>query len=268
MTMLTVNSFWFLVVSCGALLAACAQPQPGPTATAAVAQFGPAVAATNTTGPPTATSTPPPLPTPTPTIPHLYVIGAHITLGGWSPDSRWLAYWLAGDDDLRGLDAYDAPGGTLHLLNSRSKESCALPQFHATTWGRYSLAWENGDSLVVQDWENNEQRRGQLCRPAPLPAWENRRCRTKRPQMWACRPTTVSAGRVTSLGLSFSLAATPGGIRRLRDRFGLLYVKRQASLRSLAFLRSGPSAPGLQAESSSAAAHLDRIWIAFVTVDW
>jgi hypothetical protein len=196
--MLTVNSFWFLVVSCGALLAACAQPQPGPTATAAVAQFGPAVAATNTTGPPTATSTPPPLPTPTPTIPHLYVIGAHITLGGWSPDSRWLAYWLAGDDDLRGLDAYDAPGGTLHLLNSRSKESCALPQFHATTWGRYSLAWENGDSLVVQDWENNEQRRGQLCRPAPLPAWENRRCRTKRPQMWACRPTAVSRQRRNS----------------------------------------------------------------------
>jgi hypothetical protein len=173
MVKLIANPIWFLVVSCGALLAACAQPQPGPTPTVAVAQVGPAVAATNTavpptatsSPPPTATSTPPPLPTPTPTIPHLYVTGAHITTGIWSPDSRWLAYWLAGDDDLRGLDAYDPPGGTLHLLNSRSKESCALPQFHATTWDRYSLAWENGENLVVQDWENSEQWRGQACRP-------------------------------------------------------------------------------------------------------
>jgi hypothetical protein len=45
-----------------------------------------------------------------------------------------------------------------------------------------------------------------------------------------------------------------------------VYVKRQASLREAwRFLWSRPSAPNLQAENLGAAAHLDRIWIDFVT---
>jgi hypothetical protein len=132
---------------------------------------------------PTATNTPLPTPTITPTptpIPNLYVSGAHIIVGDWSPDSQWLAYWLSTEADLAGLEPYAWPGGMLHLLDSRSGESCPLPQFHTATWGQMSVTWESDGSLIVQDWENNEQWRGQPCQPdssvrlaePPMPADE------------------------------------------------------------------------------------------------
>ena len=117
---------------------------------------------------PTATGTATPIPTITPTptpVPNLYDSGAHIIVSGWSPDSQWLAYWLSDATDLTGLEPYAWPGGTLHLLDSRSGESCPLPQFHTTTWGEMSVTWAGDGRLVVQDWQANEQWQGQPCQP-------------------------------------------------------------------------------------------------------
>lgn len=120
---------------------------------------------TPTTIPATSTPHPTLTATPTPDIPHLYVTGAHISTAGWSPDSQWLAYWLSTEEDMRGLDGHTAPGGTLHLLNSSSGQSCALPQFHTTAGNQMSLSWETDNSLLVRDGEAGEHWQGQPCQP-------------------------------------------------------------------------------------------------------
>jgi hypothetical protein len=151
-------------VSEGTEIAAAEQPEPASPAS----QPMPEIDLPAATPLPTATNTPSPTPTiiPTPTpIPNLYASGANIGLGGWSPDSQWLAYWLSTEADLLGLEPYAWPGGTLHLLDSRSGESCPLPQFHIATWGQMSVTWESNGSLIVQNWENNEQWQGQPCQP-------------------------------------------------------------------------------------------------------
>jgi hypothetical protein len=169
------NTIFFLAVALMAL-AACSDQEES-VAETAVAQTTPTILPTNTAVPPTATHTPTPLPTATgtplpsptatatPVIPHLYVSGAHISVGDWSPDSQWLPYWLSTDDDLAGLDAYTNPGATLHLLHSGSKESCKLPQFRTTAGSYMTLSWEADNSLTVYDWEADEQWHGQPCRP-------------------------------------------------------------------------------------------------------
>jgi hypothetical protein len=158
-------------------LAACSAQEEETVVETAVAQATPTILPTNTAVSPTATATPPPhltatstsrpapTATPTPAIPHLYVTGAHISTAGWSSDSQWLAYWLSTEEDLAGLDSHTAPGGTLHLLNSSSGQSCALPQFRTAAGGYMSLSWEADNSLIVQDWEAHEQWHGQPCRP-------------------------------------------------------------------------------------------------------
>jgi hypothetical protein len=169
------TAIFFLAVALMAL-AACSDQEES-VAETAVAQATPTILPTNTAVPPTATHTPTPLPTatgtplPTPTatatpvIPHLYVRGAHISVGDWSPDSQWLPYWLSTDDDLAGLDAYTNPGATLHLLHSGSKESCALTQFQRAPGGQMSLDWTDDSSLIVRDGENEVQWQGQPCQP-------------------------------------------------------------------------------------------------------
>jgi hypothetical protein len=165
------NTISFLAVALIAL-AACSDQEES-VAETAVATATPTILPTNTAVPPMATHTPTPLPTATgtplpsptatatPVIPHLYVRGAHISVGDWSPDSQWLPYWLSTDDDLADLDAYPTPGGTLHLLHSGSKESCALPQFQRAPGGQMSLAWDEDNRLIVRDWENEVQWQGQ-----------------------------------------------------------------------------------------------------------
>ncbi len=159
------------------MLAGCRAQEEEMVAETAVAQVTPTILPTHTAVPPTATHTPTPLPTatgtpiPTPTatatpvIPHLYVTGAHISVGNWSPDSQWLPYWLSTVEDLADLDAYTNPGGTLHLLHSGSKESCALTQFQRTPGGQMDLAWDEDNSLIVRDRENEVQWQGQPCQP-------------------------------------------------------------------------------------------------------
>ncbi len=141
-----------------------ANPEPA----AAASQPTPVIDFPTATPLPTATGTPLPTPTitatPTP-VPNLYVSGAYIIVGDWSPDSQWLAYWLSEEADLARLEPYAWPGGALHLLDSRSGESCSLPQFHAAAWGQMSVTWASDGRLVVQDWHANEQWQGQPCQP-------------------------------------------------------------------------------------------------------
>ncbi|MFO7538705.1 MAG: hypothetical protein R6X32_11705, partial [Chloroflexota bacterium] len=108
---------------------------------------------------PAATATP----TPTPTMAHVYARDAHIIAADWSPDSQWLPYWLSDQADMEGLEPYHWPGGRLYLLNSSSGQSCELPQFRTTAWGQKSVDWEGDNSLIVYDWEANQQWQGLPC---------------------------------------------------------------------------------------------------------
>jgi len=156
------------------LLGACNQADPEPVAVATVPPTA-TILPTITAVPPTATYTPTPqptatttpaataTPTPTPTIPNVYARGAHIIAADWSPDSQWLAYWLSDQADMEGLEPYHWPGGRLYLLNSSSGQSCELPHFRTTAWGQKSVVWEADNSLIVYDWEANQQWQGLPC---------------------------------------------------------------------------------------------------------
>lgn len=51
-----------------------------------------------------------------------------IRFAGWSPDSRWVAYWVSSQQDVDDAWAH-FPAGTLHLANVETGESCAVPEF-------------------------------------------------------------------------------------------------------------------------------------------
>jgi hypothetical protein len=165
----------FFLLNLFFLLVACSQANPEPVAVATVTPTA-TILPTNTAVAPTATytSTPQPMATPTPaatptptptaTIPHVYARGAHIIPAGWSPGSQWLVYWLSTEEDMVDLEPNTAPGGRLYLLDSSSGQSCEIPQFRTTAWGQKSLAWEFDSSLIVYDWEANQQWLGRPCR--------------------------------------------------------------------------------------------------------
>ncbi len=134
----------------------------------------PTIIPSATSQPPATTPTAAPTKAPTATatvvpetaVSHLIAQAEHISVAGWSPDSEWLAYWLSTAADVDALDdPYAAPGGTLHLLNSNSGESCALPQFHTTSGEEVTLIWPADKSLIVRRWAANEQWQGQPCQP-------------------------------------------------------------------------------------------------------
>jgi hypothetical protein len=164
----------FLPLFLSLLLVACGQAEPEPVAVATVTPTA-TILPTNTAVAPTATFTPTPqptatttpaataTPTPTPTIPNVHARGSHIITADWSPDSQWLAYWLSDQADMEGLEPYHWPGGRLYLLNSSSGQSCELPQFRTTAWGQKRVVWEADNSLVVYDWEANQQWQGLPC---------------------------------------------------------------------------------------------------------
>lgn len=53
----------------------------------------------------------------------------YIHFASWSPDSHWIAYWLSSQEDVDNQIPYTMPGGTLHLLNVETDQSCIVPQF-------------------------------------------------------------------------------------------------------------------------------------------
>lgn len=96
------------------------------------------------------------------------VTGSSITVGGWSPDGEWLAFWRAPD----ATTAEALPVETLHFYSPRTGEMCDCPEVrHATllTPPR-PLAWQDGRQVVA--WDGATAMRGTPCRSGFAPASE------------------------------------------------------------------------------------------------
>lgn len=78
-----------------------------------------------------------------------FATAGHINFAGWSPDGRWLAYWLSSHEDLNNQEPYAMPAGTLHFANVETGESCALPHFHTGADRSASVRWLNEDEVLV-----------------------------------------------------------------------------------------------------------------------
>jgi WD40 repeat protein len=48
-----------------------------------------------------------------------------IRFAGWSPDSRWVAYWASSQEDVKDSAAYGSPAGTLHFVGAETGQICA-----------------------------------------------------------------------------------------------------------------------------------------------
>ncbi len=73
----------------------------------------------------------------------------YFLVAGWSPNSRWLAYWASDQADIDGQQPATMPGGTLHFHAPITRETCALPQFHTTNDREASIQWPDDGSVIV-----------------------------------------------------------------------------------------------------------------------
>jgi len=96
------------------------------------------------------------------------VTGSSITVGGWSPDGEWLAFWRAPD----ATTDQTSPAETLHFYSPRTGEMCDCPEVrHATllTPPR-ALTWEEGGQVVA--WSGATAMWGTPCEGGFAPASE------------------------------------------------------------------------------------------------
>ena len=77
------------------------------------------------------------------------VTAPYVRFDNWSPDSRWLAYWLSSQADVDSQFPYAMPGGTLHFANVQTGETCAAPQFHPATDRQALVEWSEDGAAVV-----------------------------------------------------------------------------------------------------------------------
>jgi len=112
---------------------------------------------------PTTTAVPPEpeLPAATPAATSTYFLVA-----GWSPDSRWLAYWASTQEDIDAQLPAIMPGGTLHFHEAITGETCAMSQFHTTYSREASVQWPDDGSVIVAIPEGTY--RGRPCQPEPF----------------------------------------------------------------------------------------------------
>jgi hypothetical protein len=172
-----------ILLFCLLLLVACGQAEPEPVALATVTPTA-TILPTNTavvslaeretptaafSPAPITTVTPTPRPTPTPVIPHLLATAAYIVVDDWSVDGQWLAYWLSSTADVDNTQPYTSPGGRLYVTNAHTGQSCALPHFHATAAGQFSLEWQPDNNLIVHNRETYQQWRLRPCQPGTFP---------------------------------------------------------------------------------------------------
>lgn len=105
----------------------------------------------------TATSPAPTVPPPTETIaPTLYPLAPlaatplatapAIRFAGWSPDSRWVAYWVSSQEDVDSALAY-WPVGALHFANVETGETCAVPELVSQDGG--TIGWSDEGAAIV-----------------------------------------------------------------------------------------------------------------------
>lgn len=73
----------------------------------------------------------------------------YISVAGWSPDGRWLAYWSSDQTDVNVQQPYAMPGGTLHFWNAITSEMCAMSQFHTASDREAGIQWIDERSIIV-----------------------------------------------------------------------------------------------------------------------
>jgi len=117
-------------------------PPPSPTLTHTPSR-------TPTTTPP-ATRTPAPTATPWP-LPETLATAASIEFAGWSPDSRWVAFWAFTQETIDNLPQndggpYDMPGA-LHFYHLASGEMCEYPQI--VSFRHPVFAWQDDGCAAV-----------------------------------------------------------------------------------------------------------------------
>jgi hypothetical protein len=70
-----------------------------------------------------------------------------IRFAGWSPDSRWVAYWVSSQEDVDNSPPYSFPAGALHLANVEADESCAVPEFMSQDGA--TIHWSDDGAVIV-----------------------------------------------------------------------------------------------------------------------
>ncbi len=70
-----------------------------------------------------------------------------IRFAGWSPDSRWVAYWAALQEDVENFAAYGFPTGTLHFVNVETGKSCVMPEFTDGDGDR--IRWSDDGAAIL-----------------------------------------------------------------------------------------------------------------------
>ncbi len=92
--------------------------------------------------------------------------GAFIHFDSWSPDGRWIAYWLSSPEDVTEQVPYAMPGGTLHFADVVTGEGCAAPQFQTEAANSAFVGWlEDGTAVVIV---GEESFKGVPCQSEPF----------------------------------------------------------------------------------------------------
>lgn len=159
-----------LAAAMAGLLAACSGgpvAHPADLSTAvAVATRGP-----DDTAAPRATPTAAPtdtVPAPAARLINPIVTGSSITVGGWSPDGQWLAFWRAAD----GTPAQPPTAETLHFYSTRTGETCDCPEVQHRTMltPPRPLAWQSDGQVIA--WDGATAKRGTPCQGSFTPTGE------------------------------------------------------------------------------------------------
>lgn len=72
-----------------------------------------------------------------------------VSFASWSPEGRWIAYWISSQEDLDNQEPYTMPGGTLHFANVATGESCAVPQIVRPTNRTGEVRWSAEVEAIV-----------------------------------------------------------------------------------------------------------------------
>lgn len=83
------------------------------------------------------------------TIDEPLATATYISVSGWSPDGRWLAYWSSDQTDVDVQQLYAMPGGTLHFWDAETGEICAMSQFHTASDREAGIQWIDDNSIIV-----------------------------------------------------------------------------------------------------------------------
>lgn len=147
----------FLCVACLALAGCTTQPpqiaaptsspMPAPSSTATPSLAPSATDAGTVTPATTPTRQPPVAPLATASVIHF---------AGWSPDSRWVAYWTYTWEEIDALPdrggPFDYPPGVLHFSDLASGEACDYPYPASRLYSRPVFAWQaDGRAAVLAD---------------------------------------------------------------------------------------------------------------------